>query len=379
MTITPCCRRGWFAFNCCLILAVWSHAAPLPEILAVSEAMHPYVEGKELAGVVTLVAKDGKIVHLAADGWADLASQTPLRTDALFSVASMTKPVTAVAVMMLVEEGKLTLDDPVSKYLPEFARPNLDAITIRQLLVHTSGMMGNQQNDGTLAETAAMMAKRPLAFKPGTRWSYSPGITIAGRLVEVIAGQSYEVFLDERIFEPLEMKDATFSPSSVQAPRVAKLHSPTGKGLVPTENWILGPEETRTPNPSAGLFATANDLFRFWQMLLNGGELDGKRILSKESVTELTRIQTGDMKAGFVPGSAWGLGVGIVKEPQGVTATLSPGTFGHGGAYGTQVWADPQENAIYLLLIQRTGLVNSDASPYRATFQEAAGKAIVKE
>jgi CubicO group peptidase (beta-lactamase class C family) len=178
------------------------------------------------------------------------------------------------------------------------------------------------------------------------------------------------VFLKERIFEPLEMKDATFYPNSEQSSRVAKLHAPTGNGLVPTENWILGPEETRTPNPSAGLFATANDLYRFWQMLLNGGELDGERILSKESVTEMTKIQTGDMRAGFVPGSAWGLGVGIVKEPQGVTATLSPGTFGHGGAYGTQVWADPKENAIYLLLIQRTGLINSDASPYRATFKE---------
>ena len=197
---------------------------------------------------------------------------------------------------------------------------------------------------------------------------------MVGRLVEVASGQSLETFLTENIFTPLKMADTTFHPSAEQLKRLAQLYK--GKTHEKSDNWFLGPLENRSPNPSGGLYSTAGDLFRFFQMLLNGGELEGTRILSAEMVKGMTRPQTGSLKAGFVPGSAWGLGVGIVREPSGVTATLSPGSFGHGGLYGTQGWADPQKHAIYILLIQKVGLVNSDASPYRKTFQELAGKAI---
>lgn len=354
-------------------------AAPaVGRIESVADAMRGFVEDRELAGAVTLVARDGKILHLDAVGWQDIPAGRPMAVDSLFSIASMTKPISAVAALALCEEEKLSLDEPVATVLPEFKEGRRKDVTLRQLLAHTSGMAGGQQNLGTLAETAAAMAKRPLAFDPGTRWAYSPGLTIAGRMVEVASGKPFDAFVAERITRPLRMNDTTFLPSVEQSKRLALLHRKrgNGEGLETAANWFLGPAEKRTPNPSGGLYSTAPDLFRFWQMLLNGGELDGVRILREESVREMIRPQTAEMKAGFVPGSAWGLGVGIVREPQGVTAGLSPGSFGHGGVFGTQAWVDPRRKAVYLLLIQHIGLVNSDASEYRRAFQDAAAKGL---
>ena len=345
-----------------------------PRLAPVAERMKAFVDEGEIAGAVTLVAKDGKIVHLDAVGWEDREEKKPMREDSLFSIASMTKPVSSFAALILVERGKLSLDEPVSKWLKEFDTDRGRTITLRHLLTHTSGLLGNQQNVGTLAETSKEIAGRPVAFAPTKAWAYSPGISVVGRLVEVASGKSFEDFLAENIFVPLKMTDTTFHPSAEQLKRLAQLYK--GKSLERADNWFLGPLENRTPNPSGGLYSTARDLFRFYQMLLNGGELDGARILSEKMVTEMTRPQTGSLKAGFVPGSVWGLGVGMVQEPTGVTATLSPGSFGHGGLYGTQVWADPKKHAIYILLIQKIGIVNSDASPYRKAFQELAGKEI---
>lgn len=345
-----------------------------PELAPVAARMREFVDQGELAGAVTLVAKNGKIVHLNAVGWEDREKKKSMRPDSLFSIASMTKPITAVAALMLVEKGKLTLDEPVAKWLKEFDTERGRTITLRHLLTHTSGLVGNQQNIGSLADTAKEIAGRPIAFAPSKAWAYSPGISVAGRLVEVASGETLEEFLSKNIFTPLKMVDTTYHPTSEQLGRLAQLYK--GKSLERADNWFLGPLENRSPNPSGGLYSTANDLFRFYQMLLNGGEIDGVRILSKEMVGEMTRPQTGQLKAGFVPGSVWGLGVGIVQEPTGVTSTLSAGSFGHGGLYGTQAWADPKKNAIYILLIQKIGIVNSDASPYRKAFQELAGKEI---
>lgn len=350
--------------------------ADAPVMAAVHQKMQGFVDAGQIAGAVTLVAKEGVIVHLDAVGWANKSAQRPMKSDAIFSIASMTKPVTAVAAMMLVEAGKLSLDEPIASKLPEFGSGRRQAITLKRLLSHTSGLAGNQQNIGDLASTSAAVAKRPLAFEPGAQWAYSPGLSIAGRLIEVASGQSYDAFLAERIFRPLGMKDTAFSLTPEQTVRLAQLHRKTQGGLEPTDNWFLGPPEQRAPNPSGGLFSTARDTFRFWQMLLNGGELDGVRILSKESVALMTRPITGEMRAGFVPGSAWALGVGVVASPTGVTAMLSSGSFGHGGVYGTQVWVDPQRKAIFLLLIQQVGIVNSDASPFRQGFQEAAAASL---
>ena len=173
------------------------------------------------------------------------------------------------------------------------------------------------------------------------------------------------------------MADTTFHPSAAQQPRLAVLYQPGagGNSLARATHWLVDISPDKSPNPSGGLFSTAADMARFYQMILNGGELDGRRIVSAAAVREMTKIQTGDLTTGFTDGNGWGLGWCLVRQPQGVTAMLSPGTFGHGGAFGTQGWVDPQRQMIFVLLIQRTGFGNSDAADIRRIFQELAVKA----
>ncbi len=204
---------------------------------------------------------------------------------------------------------------PISKYLPEFNHDSHAKITLRQLLSHTSGIVGNQMVTTSIADNVATLAKQPLGHEPGARWTYGPGITVAARVMEVVAGIPYDQFLRERIFEPLGMTSATFKPNDQELARVAKIYNKAADKLQVTDNLFLGPLEKRVPNPSGGLYATAGDVAKFYQMLLHGGELNGKRILSKEMVAEMTRPQTGDLTAGFVPGSKWGLGIGLVGDP----------------------------------------------------------------
>jgi CubicO group peptidase (beta-lactamase class C family) len=188
-----------------------------------------------------------------------------------------------------------------------------------------------------------------LLFQPGSQWKYSPGLTICGRIVEVVAGQPFEKFLEQRMFRPLKMDSTTFYPSTAQRQRIATLYRPgEQEGTIQsTGHWIIDPSDDRMPNPSAGLYSPAADMARFYQMVLRGGELDGQRIVSASAIEQMSTIKTGKLEAGFDPGHGWGLGCCIVRKPQGVTAMLSPGTFGHGGAFGTQGWIDPhrgQEN-----------------------------------
>ncbi len=355
--------------------------ADQPQIAAITERMQQFAEEGQISGAVTLVAKDGKIVHLAATGLSDVAHKKPMRPDSLFAIASMTKPITASGVMILQDEGKLSVDDPVSKYIPEFKDVQLNGaspprpITIRDAMTHTSGLAGSQQTEGTLAETAQALAKRPLAFEPGTKWQYSPGLTVCGRVIEVASGQPYDEFLRKRIFEPLAMKDTAFVPTKKQQKRVVKLYQPgKEKGTIEeTDHWL---QTETTPNPSGGLYSTAADLARFYQMVMDGGELDGKRIVSAEAVKQMTTIQTGDLVTGFTPGNGWGLGWCVVREPQGPTKSLSPGTFGHGGAFGTQGWVDPVRKMVFVLMIQRTNFGNSDASDIRGAFHDLAVSAL---
>ena len=356
-------------------------AARLAEI---PPRMQSFVEKHQIAGAVTLVAKDGKIVHVAAVGMADLANRRPLEKDTIFAIASMTKPITATAVMILRDEGRLSLEDPVADYLPAFkearlaGKPPARPITMRDLMTHTSGIGGGQQNQGSLAETVDALAAQPLQFQPGEKWQYSPGLTVCGRVVEIVAGMPYEQFLAERIFKPLGMNDTTFHPTPEQQKRIAVLYKPgpEGKSIEPTEHWLSALTPDRSPNPSGGLFSTAADLARFYQMILGGGRLGAARVVSNDAVREMTRLQTGDLKTGFTSGNGWGLGWGIVRQPQGVTEMLSPGTFGHGGAFGTQGWVDPQRRMIFVLLIQRTGFDNGDESDIRAVFQRLAVDAL---
>ncbi len=354
------------------------HLAQIPK------RMREFVENKQVAGVVTLVARKGRIVHIEAVGLANVEEKKPIQEDSLFAIASMTKPITATAVMILKDEGKLSLDDPVSKYIPEFKDVSLKdappsrAITIRDCMTHTSGIVGSQRCERTLKETAEAIAKRPLGFQPGAKWQYSPGLTVCGRVVEVASGQPFDKFLRDRIFRPLKMKDTTFCPTPKQRKRVATIYKPgpDKKSIVTVAHWLTDDQGERAPNPSGGLVSTATDMARFYQMVLNGGELDGKRIVSKASVEEMTRLQTKDLKTGFTPGNGWGLGWCIVREPQGVTEMLSPGTFGHGGAFGTQGWVDPKREMIFVLMIQRSGFGNGDASEIRKVFQKNAVGAV---
>jgi CubicO group peptidase (beta-lactamase class C family) len=218
------------------------------------------------------------------------------------------------------------------------------------------------------------LAKRPLAFSPGEHWQYSPGLNVAGRIVEIVAQQPLEDFLKQRIFEPLSMNQTTFFPKEEQIRRIATLYenNEAKTALRPTESFLGSYSKIGAPNPSGGLFSTARDMFRFYQMALNDGKLRRKRIVSSAGVDKMTSPKTGDLKTGFTPGNCWGLGWCIVQEPQGTTAMLSKGTFGHGGAYGTQGWVDPQTKTIYVLMIQRKGLKNSDGSEIRKTFQQVA-------
>jgi CubicO group peptidase (beta-lactamase class C family) len=356
--------------------AVASNAPPC--IPAISSSLQQFVDRGDLAGAVALVAQHGQLVHLDAVGYADVESQRPMRIDTMFSIMSMTKPVAAVAALICCDDGQLSLDEPLVRWLPEFDQPPNDTITLRQVLTHTSGLFSDQRNTGSLAETVARLAKQKLQFAPGARWQYSPGLTVAGRAVEVASGLPFDEFVATRICQPLKMSDTRFRLSEADKARLATTYAYNSreKTLLPTKINLLGPMETRSPNPSAGLYSTANDMFRFYQMLLQRGELDGVRILKPDTVDEMRRPQTGSLKAGFVPGSAWGLGVGLVQQPEGITSMLSPGTFGHGGMLGTQAWADPQREAVFILLIQRAGVPNSDASEYRLAFQQAAARAL---
>lgn len=334
----------------------------------------------EFSGAVTLAHQAGQPPIVTVVGLADLDSKTPMRPDTLFGIMSMTKPVTATALMILVDEGKVSLDDPVEKYISAFHDAKdetgnpVRGLTIRRLLTHTSGLTGDQACIESIACTANLLAARPFSFQPGERWEYGPSLNVIGRIIEIASGKSYEQFLTERIFKPLAMNNTTFHPTQEQQKRIATLYkkSKDGKSLEVGERWHgLGAPDC-VPNPSGGLFSTVADMDRFYQMILHGGELDGVRIVSPEAVKQMTAVQTGNLRAGFVPGSAWGLGWSLVREPQGVTEALAPGSFGHGGAYGTQGWVDPVKRRVFVLMYQREDIGNSDGSDIRKDFQNAA-------
>jgi CubicO group peptidase (beta-lactamase class C family) len=368
-----------------LVAAAEADIDPAP-LAQLSERMQAFVDQQEISGAVWLVAQQGRVVSLEAVGLADLETKRPMRPDTLFCIASMTKPITATALMILQDEGKLSVVDPLARYVPEFqdaatAEGKTVPITLKHLLTHTSGLGGSQENQGTLEQTAQALARQKLAFEPGTRWQYSPGLSVIGRVVEVASGQPFEQFLQERIFAPLEMADTTFHPTAEQQQRLARLYQRGEKdnSLEPTTHWLVHVAPEKSPNPSGGLFSTAPDMARFYQMVLNGGELNGRRIVSAAAVRQMTAVQTDDLKTGFTDGNGWGLGWCIVRQPQGITRMLSPGTFGHGGAFGTQGWVDPQRQMVFVLMIQRIGLSNSDGSAMREALQEYAVQAIAKK
>jgi CubicO group peptidase (beta-lactamase class C family) len=373
------------------------NARDLPKV--VTPALQPFVSDHTISGGIGLVVGKDGIKALEAVGMSDLATQSPMPADAMFWIASMTKPMTALAVMMLVEEGKLAIEDPVQKHLPEFKGQMLavekDAdhavlkkptrpITIKDLLTHSSGLVGKSPLEAaaldtlTLREAVLTYALSPLQFEPGSKWSYcNPGINTLGRLVEVASGIEYSAFMQQRLFDPLGMKDTTFWPNAAQLTRMAKSYKPgpTPGTLEEITVTYLSPtlhDRKRMPMPAGGLFSCARDLARIYMMLLNQGELDGHRYVKADTLQRMTTSQLGDMKVSFADGMHMGLGFHLVNQPQGVTESLSPGSFGHGGAYGTQAWIDPVRGLGIVLLIQRAGLPNSDQSEMRRALQKAA-------
>jgi CubicO group peptidase (beta-lactamase class C family) len=355
------------------------------KLAKIEDVLRGEKEAGRISGAVTLVAREGIIADVTTVGLADLESKREMKPDTMFCIASMTKPITATALMMLVDEGKVSIDDPVSKYIPEFAVIKLEAgepvpvITLRQLLTHTSGLHGDQRVEGSLEEHMQVLVERGLAFPPGTKWQYSPGLNVCGRVIEVVSGMPYHEFLRKRLFEPLRMDDTTFFPTVPQQRRLAVLYRPGEKQgeIVPAEHWLTDFSEERVANPSGGLISTAEDMAKFYQMILDGGTVGNIAFLSRKSVREMTRIQT-DQKivTGFTPGNGWGLGWCVVREPQGVTGMLSRESCGHGGAFGTQGWIDPERKMIFVLMIQRTKFGNSDGSELRKNFQQAAVDAL---
>jgi CubicO group peptidase (beta-lactamase class C family) len=371
-----------------------------PKFPGVSAAMRTAVQAREVSGVVTVVATKDKTVHCDAAGLANLARNEPMRPDSLFWIASMTKPVTAVAVLMLQDEGKLNVADPVAKYIPEFAglktpsgqRANL---TIAQMLTHTSGL-GEAPREAaaqarTLADLIPLYLAAPMQYEPGTKWSYTQsGINAASRIVEIVSGLPFDTFVQKCIFDPLGMKHTTFYPAHLPSAQLAlgyrKSRTTGALEAVPPPGG--SGVEGHPPLGNGGLFSTGPDYASFCQMLLAGGTFGGKRYLSPAAMKLLTTIQTGDLPAGFFQSAdfghrgtdyGWGIGTCVLRAPHpGVAAMLSPGTFGHGGAWGTQAWIDPVRGVAYILMIQRSDIGNADGSELRRAFQQAAADALAK-
>ena len=345
----------------------------------VSAEMTRLIAAGRISGAVTLVANADAVVLATAHGQADLASGRAMARNTIFRVASMTKPMTAAALMRLVATGKVQPSDPVSKFLPAFAEQRLQdgtvvrPITIQDILTHTAGLAGSSglNGDRTLAQEVDALAAKPLQSAPGSRWQYSSGLTVAGRIVEVVSGVPFEQYLQEQICRPLGMNDTAFVLTAEQSGRLAVTYRPGAEGrLQPVE--IPDPTQVRMPNPSGGLYSTVDDMAKFFQAVLRERQGAGGNVVgSAELVRQMLTPQTGDLVTGFTPGNAWGLGWCVVRQPQGVTRLLSPGTFGHGGAWGTQAWVDPVRGLVLLLMIQRTEFGNSDASEVRDAFNEA--------
>ncbi|MEA3210460.1 MAG: hypothetical protein QOE70_3517 [Chthoniobacter sp.] len=375
-----------------LLAAIQISARPAPaeeSPKSIAAQLQPFVDSRTLAGAVTLVATKDKVLSLEAVGYADVAAKKVMTTDALFWIASQSKPITAAALMMLVDEGKVKVDDAVEKYLPEFKGQLVVAekdddhvllkkpahpITVKNILSHTSGMAFKSPIEQPtldlfpLALRVQSYAMLPLQFEPDSKYQYSnAGINTAGRIIEVVSGMAYEKFLDERLFQPLGMRDTTFWPNEEQIQRLAKSYKGNKDGT-DLEEVQVGQlkyplnDHTRQPMPAGGLFSTAADVARFCQMLLNGGELDGKRYLSEAAVKQMTSRQTGE----------------ALKESYGFGLSTNGATFGHGGAYSTNMNIDTQRGLITVFMVQNAGWRNDDGKKIQPAFQHAAMEAFGK-
>jgi CubicO group peptidase (beta-lactamase class C family) len=370
--------------------------------------MSKHVANKQIPGASGLIARQGKIAYQETWGMADIEAGLPMKMDTIHRIYSMSKPITTTALMMLYEEGKFQLNEPVAKYLPEFAkmqvaieekdpqtgqpvmktRPARNPITIRDLMRHTAGLTYGVFGDTVvdreyrkvkilgelnLKDFVTDLAKIPLQYEPGTRWHYSVSVDVQGRLIEVLSGKPFDQFLQERIFTPLEMNDTGFVVPASKKDRMAKLYTLTKEGQLQPSLICSTSQECIEKFPNAapstfqslgmqsgggGLTSTAYDYLRFCQMLLDNGQYNGKRLLSRKTVQLMSSDHLGTIP-GMGPGTGFGLGFAVSKAPGEAGVMGSPGEFNWGGAAGTKFWIDPQEQLIGIFMIQilpHTGL-----------------------
>ena len=382
----------------------------------VHELVDRTIAAGEIAGAVTLVARNGQVAYLEAQGVMDLASKRPMQPDSMFRLASMSKPVAAVAILMLAEEGKVRLSDPVSRFIPAYANievgiakpaapgpggppaaaggpggappefyevPATRPITVLDLLTHTSGLMSGPM--GNSAGNAAFnkrhdlglmwveeLGASPLEFQPGTRWAYSAvaGFDALAHIAEIAAGQEYAEFLSQRLFGPLGMRDVTFWPSAEQRSRLATVYQRRDGKLAPSDN----PDSMsgqKYHGGGGGLMATAETYAQFAMMLANGGELNGTRILSPRTVELMGSAFIPSTLPGRPAGEGYGLGVRVVTDDAARGTWLSEGSFGWSGAYGTHFWVDPKENLVGIVLAQTSNRT------FLSDFENAVMQALV--
>jgi CubicO group peptidase (beta-lactamase class C family) len=370
----------------------------------IHEVVERHIGAGDVAGVVTLVARRGRVVHFESQGYANIETRESLQTDSIFRLASMSKPITAVAIMMLVEQGRIQLGDPVSRYIPEFAALKHVAvakadgsegydlisaqrpITVRDLLTHGSGLVSGglgarASNDlaprterDSLRTYIPKLASVPLDFQPGSLWRYSglAGFDVLSRIVEVASGQTFDDYLHEQIFTPLEMSSTAFNFTAEAASRVATMHRRAEHGLETIER----PLSRVYFSGAGGLASSAEDYLQFAQMLLNGGELNGHRFLSPRTVALMTTNHTGDMVNGQFGRPARGMGFGlsmqIVEDAALAGLAVSKGAYGWAGGTGVSFWIEPAEQMVTIFMIQ-----GGSAGRLRAGFETAVRQAIV--
>jgi CubicO group peptidase (beta-lactamase class C family) len=371
----------------------------------VSTAMQDLVDEGKLAGITTMVARHGKIVHFGTFGYQEIASETPMAEDTIFRIYSMSKPITGVALMMLYEEGKFRLADPVAKYIPQFENLKVaagegpdgpivedadHAMTIRELMSHSAGLsyglFSRSQvdtmyteanvldNNSTLKDMVDKLGKIPLRQQPGSRWHYSVAVDVQGYLVEVLSGQPFDEFLQERLFDPLGMTDTGFYVPEESADRFAQIYSYGEDRELVAQEMFGGSrtylEPTTFFSGGGGLLSTTMDYMRFCQMVLNGGELDGVRILSPLTVDLMHRNQLPRDVVEMSPGTGFGLDFAVVLDPVEADG-ISKGEYYWGGAAGTWFWIDPVEDLVFVGMIQQGGSGRPDVRSLsrRLTYQ----------
>lgn len=384
----------------------------------VTELMQRHVEARNLAGAVTLVARHGRVAHLEAHGLMDLDAKKPMQKDAIFRIMSMTKPVIGVAILMMMEEGKVRLNDPVSRFIPEFKElkvavaqpaaagrggaaapaaagggrggapeprfytvPAEREVTVRDLLTHTSGVVSGTLSSfderkvratpkDALADYIPRLGQVAIEFQPGTRWAYSAGagFDVLSRIVEVASGMPIDRFVKQRILDPLEMKDTTYIPPNT-SPRLATLYSRTADGLRKSND--PGFMNGVYFSGGGGLFSTAEDYAQFALMLVNGGQLNGKRLLSPRLVELMGSVFAPDTLPGRPRGESYGLSVRVLNDPVARNSFLSEGSFGWSGLFGTHFWVDRKEMVIGVLMAQ------TSVPGLREDFENAVMQSIV--